>query len=86
MSWFTDLAGKAESLLEKVDTAAASALTKDQGNNENLGQLNRAVATATVPTSTHVVTRGITMSTPYSNQGLDIPRTASESIVLGRWR
>ena len=28
MSWFTDLAGKAEFLLEKVDTAAASALTK----------------------------------------------------------
>ena len=83
MSWFTDLAGKAESLLEKVDTAAASALTKDQANDENFGTLNRGVPVAAVPTSTRAGTHQSTTSAPYSNQG-NIPRTTSESSVLGR--
>lgn len=82
MSWFTDLAGKAESLLEKVDTAAASALTKDQANDENFGTLNRGVTVAAVPTSTRAGTHQSTTSAPYSNQG-NIPRTTSESSVLG---
>lgn len=30
MSWFTDLAGKAESLLEKVDNTAANVLQVDE--------------------------------------------------------
>lgn len=80
MSWFTELAGKAESLLEKVDTVAATALTKEQGNLEPVG-LNRGVTTA-VPAAAPITVQRTT-SVPYSSPG-DIPRTASESSVLGR--
>lgn len=37
MSWLADLAGKAESLLEKVDQTAANALQADKGAGSNSG-------------------------------------------------
>ena len=76
MSWFTELAGKAESLLEKVDTAAATALTKEQANQEPVGLIaggpsaNPASASRTAPA-------------PFNNQEVDILRAPSESSVLG---
>lgn len=81
MSWFTELAGKAESLLEKVDTVAATALTKEQGSVDASG-LNRGGATAAAPNITTAGTQRTT-SVPYSNQG-DTPRAVSDSSVLGR--
>ncbi|KAJ7365414.1 Golgin sub A member 5 [Desmophyllum pertusum] len=81
MSWFTDLAGKAESLLEKVDTVAATALTKDQVNQDPSG-LNQGVI-VTGPTVNPAPIQRTTPG-PFINQGLDIPRAAtSESSVLG---
>lgn len=80
MSWFSELAGKAESLLEKVDTVAATALTKDQASHEPFG-FDRGVSEA-VPTPPPTSTP-ITTSVPYSSQG-DIPRTGTERSVLGR--
>ena len=77
MSWFTELAGKAESLLEKVDTAAASALTKEQVNQEPGGFT--AAGPATVNSEP---TQRIT-PVPFNNQGVDSSRTSSESSVLG---
>ena len=80
MSWFSELAGKAESLLEKVDTVAATALTKDQASHEPFGP-DRGVSAA-VPTPPPT-SSPITTSVPYSSQG-DIPRTGTERSVLGR--
>ena len=81
MSWFSELAGKAESLLEKVDNVAATALTKEEGGHEPFG-LDRDVS-ATVPTPTPTpASTARTTSVPYSSQG-DIPRTTTETSVLG---
>lgn len=76
MSWFTELAGKAESLLEKVDTAAATALTKEQLNPEPVG------FTAAAPTVNAASTQR-TAPVPLNNQEVDISRVPSESSVLG---
>ena len=77
MSWFTELAGKAESLLEKVDTAAASALTKEELNPEPVG------FTAAVPTVNTASTQR-TAPVPLNNLEVDVSRAApSESSVLG---
>lgn len=80
MSWFTDLAGKAEFLLEKVDTAAASALTKDQINQEAGGFSKNVIPTA--PVGSSVSTQRPTPA-PVVNQGVDFPKKAGESSVLG---
>ena len=80
MSWFTELAGKAESLLEKVDNVAATALTKEQGSLEPGGH-NRGVPAA-VPTVSAPSTERT--SVLFSSQG-DIPRVPSESSILGRF-
>lgn len=77
MSWFTELAGKAESLLEKVDTAAASALTKEQVNQEPLGFI------AAEPTTVNAEPTQRLTPVPFNNQGVDSSRTSSESSVLG---
>ena len=77
MSWFTELAGKAESLLEKVDTAAASALTKEQVNQETVGFIAAEPITVN-PEPTQRLT-----PVPFNNQGADSSRTSSESSVLG---
>lgn len=76
MSWFTELAGKAESLLEKVDTAAATALTKEQANQEAIGLISA------VPTVNPASTQR-TAPVPLNNQEVDISRAPSESSVLG---
>lgn len=80
MSWFTDLAGKAESLLEKVDTAAASALTKEQLSQET-GGFSRNVF-PTEPAMNATPTQRAAPA-PFINQGVEFPRAASESSVLG---
>ena len=80
MSWFTDLAGKAEFVLEKVDTAAASALTKDQINQEAGGFSKNVIPTE--PVGSSVSTQRPTPA-PVVNQGVDFPKKASESSVLG---
>lgn len=80
MSWFADLAGKAESLLEKVDTVAASALTKEQSNNEGIGFSDRGTTTSVVSGPSPTVTQKT--AAPYSNH-IDIPRTGSENSGLG---
>ena len=80
MSWFTELAGKAESLLEKVDTVAATALTKEQDYLEPVG-LNKGVSTG-VTTVTPASTQRTT-SVPYSSQQANISRSASEASLLG---
>ena len=77
MSWFTELAGKAESLLEKVDTAAASALTKEQVNQEPGGLI-----VAGPPAVNAEPTQRIT-PVPFINQEVDNSRPPSESSVLG---
>lgn len=77
MSWFTELAGKAESLLEKVDTAAASALTKEQVNQEPVGFI------AAEPTTVNAEPTQRLTPVPFNNQGVDSSRTSSESSVLG---
>ena len=77
MSWFTELAGKAESLLEKVDTAAASALTKEQANQEAVGFI------AAGPTTVNSEPTQRITPVPFINQGVDSSRTPSESSVLG---
>ncbi|XP_078349611.1 golgin subfamily A member 5-like isoform X2 [Oculina patagonica] len=76
MSWFTELAGKAESLLEKVDTAAATALTKEQANQEAIGFI--AAGPTVNPASTQR-----TAPVPFNNQEVGISRAPSESSVLG---
>ncbi|XP_029899888.1 golgin subfamily A member 5 isoform X2 [Myripristis murdjan] len=45
MSWFTDLAGKAEDFLNKVDQGAATALSKNQGGTSSFASSYRADAT-----------------------------------------
>lgn len=80
MSWFTDLAGKAEFLLEKVDTAAASALTKDQINQDG-GVFSKNVF-PTKPVASSVSTQR-PIPAPVVNQGVDSAKAASESSVLG---
>ena len=77
MSWFTELAGKAESLLEKVDTAAASALTKEQGNQEPVGFITAGPTTVNPEPSQRIT------PVPFNNQGVDSSRTSNESSVLG---
>lgn len=77
MSWFTELAGKAESLLEKVDTAAASALTKEQVNQEPVGFI------AAGPTTVNSEPTQRITAVPFNNQGVDSLRTSSESSLLG---
>lgn len=81
MSWFTELAGKAESLLEKVDTVAASALTKEQSNNEGMGSFSRGTTTSVVSDPSPAVTQKT--AAPYSSHP-DIPRTSSENSVIGK--
>lgn len=66
--------------MEKVDTVAATALTKEQGSVDASG-LNRGGATAAAPNITTASTQRTT-SVPYSNQG-DTPRAVSDSSVLG---
>lgn len=80
MSWFTDLAGKAEFLLEKVDTAAASALTKDQINQD--GGVFSKNDFPTKPVASSVSTQR-PIPAPVVNQGVDFAKAASESSVLG---
>lgn len=77
MSWFTELAGKAESLLEKVDTAAASALTKEQVNQEPVGFI------AARPTTVNSEPTQRITAVPFNNQGVDSLRTPSESSLSG---
>ena len=52
MSWLSDLAGKAESLLEKVDKSAANALQTDKGVGsetvENVKPFSRDTTTSNV--------------------------------------
>ena len=80
MSWFTELAGKAESLLEKVDNVAATALTKEQVDIQNAG-LNSSGTTA-LPSVTPASTQ-ITSSVPPNGQQGSIARSASDTSVLG---
>lgn len=80
MSWFTELAGKAESLLEKVDTVAASALTKEQSNNEGMGSFSRGTTSLVVSDPSPAVTQKTAAS--YGNHA-DIPRAGSENSVIG---
>lgn len=80
MSWFTELAGKAESLLEKVDNVAATALTKEQADIQNVG-LNSSGTTA-LPSVTPASTQR-TSSVPPSGQQGSITRSASDTNVLG---
>lgn len=80
MSWFTELAGKAESLLEKVDNVAATALTKEQVEIQNAG-LNSSGTTA-LPSVTPASTQ-ITSSVPHNGQQGSIARSASDTSVLG---
>ena len=80
MSWFTELAGKAESLLEKVDTVAASALTKEQSSNEGMGSFSRGTTSSVVSDPSPAVTQKTAAS--YSNH-TDIPRAGSENSVIG---
>ena len=81
MSWFTELAGKAESLLERVDNVAATALTKEQGSIEHVGLISSGVVDS--PSVTAASAQG-TASVPLSNQQGNIPRSASDTSVLGR--
>lgn len=80
MSWFTELAGKAESLLEKVDNVAATALTKEQADIQNVG-LNSS-GTTPLPSVTPASTQR-TSSVPPSGQQGNITRSASDTSVLG---
>lgn len=80
MSWFTELAGKAESLLEKVDTVAASALTKEQSSNEGMGSFSRGTTSLVVSDPSPAVTQKTAAS--YSSHA-DIPRAGSENSVIG---
>lgn len=80
MSWFTELAGKAESLLEKVDNVAATALTKEQADIQNVG-LNSSGTTA-LPSVTPASTQR-TSSVPLNGQQGSITRSASDTSVLG---
>ena len=80
MSWFTELAGKAESLLEKVDNVAATALTKEQADIQNVG-LNSSGTTA-LPSVTPASTQRTSSVLPSGQQG-SITRSASDTSVLG---
>ena len=70
MSWLVDLAGKAESLLEKVDQTAANALHVDKGVGSDLTSSN-GMQLPVVP-----MHRGLkkvleeTMTTPQLQRGL----------------
>jgi hypothetical protein len=54
MSWFADLAGKAESLLEKVDNTAANVLQVDEKNFKDvpLDDSEQPVSDVGVPSKT----------------------------------
>ena len=82
MSWFTELAGKAESLLEKVDNVAATALTKEQADIQNVG-LNSSGTTALPSDSVTPASTQRTSSVPPSGQQGSITRSASDTNVLG---
>ena len=75
MSWFTDLAGKAESLLEKVDSAAATALHTEHTDNGSDIVIQDLKPSQPVVKSEFV----------HFNNKANIPRVASEGSILGKY-
>ncbi|KAG8177567.1 hypothetical protein JTE90_026196 [Oedothorax gibbosus] len=68
MSWFTDIAGRAEDLLNKVDQTAATALQKSKQSKDNISYSREEIEKIINPESSYSPSRGLTKQDTKSSK------------------